>query len=124
MKVNENYNSVITCDTDYLPKESNIKLNENENNEKIKFFIVDISNNHDVNYAILEATMDNLTIIEEKKLPIIAEGYSYTSMAKLIYGLQHPERLLYKSFISDLNEILENRYTQDDMLLKNELNKL
>jgi len=108
----------IVMDTDFAP----------ENAEEIKFepieepvkFIVLKSTGKLEDYAgiLLKDTEEVRKFVEENNLKILASGVSEVSLAELSYSLQSPARQLYRATMADINELLGNRYIQDDYAMR------
>lgn len=90
-----------------------------------KFLILNTTvENGDMYYSIVPDNEYYRNIIDVNGFDIVASGESAVSIAKLIYGLNHSERVLYKRFVQDIRETIDDRYSRDDALLRTELNKI
>lgn len=118
----------ILIDTDYAPNlATDIELDDTEGG---KYLIVYSTGeqSHDLGLSIVPDTEKFRALIEESGMKIVAHGESDISLASLIYGLNHPARILYKSTMQDIQKFLmekfNGRFEEDDRVFRKELNKI
>ena len=118
----------ILIDTDYAPNlATDIELDGTDGG---KYLIVYSTGEQsdDLGLSIVPDTEKFRTLIEESGMKIVAHGESDISLASLIYGLNHPARILYKSTVQDIQKFLmekfNGRFEEDDRVFRKELNKI
>ena len=128
---NELKQRVVTIDTDYAPNlAEDIPMRSPDKDQPEEFVIVYTSgkDSNDLALSILPINNYTLELIHANNLTVVARGSANISLSSLSYGLQHSTRLLYKSFVQDINAFymthIFNRFESDDRLLRTELNKL
>lgn len=120
---------IMEFDTDLMPKlADNVKLNREVKNN-VPFLIVEFNareHSGDPLISIIKDDEYNRSIINNLQGKIIGSGTSTIAIPALMYGLQHPTRLLYKDTISGINEFLnkylKDKFTKDDEQLRETLN--
>lgn len=122
---------IMEFDTDLMPKlADNVKLNR-EVKSNVPFLIVEFDARELSGDPLISIVADNAynrSIIDNLKGRIIGSGTSSIAIPTLLYGLQHPTRLLYKDTISGINEFLnkylKDKFTKDDEQLRETLNTI
>lgn len=116
-------NGVLTMDTDYAP-ENATELPLNKSEGPTKFIILKSTGQlEDCSGIILKDTEEVRQFVEENNLTIMASGVSEVSLAELSYAVQAPARQLYRATMADINELLGNRFIQDDYAMRTICNK-
>lgn len=122
---------IMEFDTDLMPKlAENIKLNR-EVKDNVPFLIVEFNAREYSGDPLISIVADdeyNRSIINNLQGRIIGSGTSAIAIPALMYGLQHPTRLLYKDTISGINDFLDkylkDKFTKDDEQLRETLNTI
>lgn len=103
----------VTMDTDYIP-DSNTPYELERQPEFIKYLLVEVPVADDTYVAVIGDTEDNIKMIRESNMNIIGQGETCVSLGSLIYGLNHPTRVSYKSSCGALKEAVNKLYSVDD----------
>lgn len=126
-------NGVVTFDSDYTPELAFGFPLFTQVKEPVSFLIVEVNsedNSHptDPMISIVVDNDHNREIINQSSIcKIIGSGSSDIAIPALMYGLQHPTRILYKNTMSKFNEFIANigdKFNDDDALLRGLLNTL
>lgn len=118
---------LINFEEDTLPALSDIEFSDNYTG---RYLILDTTspNDNDTAYSIVPDTEFYRGLIDKLGLGIVGSGEMSIPINKLCYGLNHSERLLYKKFSQEVNnfisEKINNRFTEDDKVLRSSLNEL
>lgn len=120
---------IITFDSDYTPELADEFPLITKVDKEIPFIIVEIcpnESNRDPMISIIPDNVHNRDIISQSNYyNIIGSGISNIAIPALMYGLQHPTRILYKNSMSKVNEFtanMTNKFNEDDALLRGLLN--
>jgi hypothetical protein len=116
-------NIELTMDTNYAPdlcqEEDFLGMEQDE----VKFIIVKYLINDDFSIALLEHTDQNINDIHkmiDEGIQITILGFgaaAHTSIAELMYGLNHPTRALFRSGVNDIVQ----KFKEGDELLRKSL---
>lgn len=116
-------------DTEYCPKLAEEVTLEKETEKPVSFIIVEFDAREQSGDPIISIVHDNeinRSIIANLDGKIIGSGTSDIALPALIYGLQHPTRLLYKDTMSSINEFIDkfikDKFIEDDRNLRETLN--
>lgn len=117
----------IVMDTDYAPANSTEEIIDSLDTIH-KFVILETKGTMEDHVGlILEETEDLDEMLKSNSnIRVIATGTCYCSLAELNYAVQSPTRQLYRATMADLNELLKDRFTKDDLYMRsacNEANK-
>ena len=122
-------NDIMTFDTKYTPPLANNVELCREVKEPVKFIMVEFNAREQSGDPLISIVTDNefnRAIIENLEGRIIGSGTSEIALPSLIYGLQHPTRLLYKDTIAGINEFVEkylkDKFLDDDTVMRENLN--
>ena len=122
---------ILTFDTDYIPPLADKIAVTRETDQPVSFLIVEFNAREQSRDPLISIVTDNeynREIIKSLEGRIIGNGTSKIALPALMYGLQHPTRLLYKDTVSGINEFinkyLKDKFTTDDSQLREALNTL
>lgn len=115
-------NIELTMDTDYAP---DLAVTEGfgEIKDVVEFIIVKYLSNDDFSITLIEKTEENIKDIhamidDGMAITILGNGVANkTSVAELMYGLNHSTRVLFRSTINDAVE----KFTKGDEILRKSL---
>lgn len=121
MGENNNGKIELTLDTEFAPKYSTETLGEKE--EEFNFLIVKYIAGEDISISLVKEDQENINRLDklmDEGFPVYVLGRGtakHTNITELIYGLNHPTRVLYRSAVNDIS----SAFTEGDDLFRKSL---
>ena len=111
-------NGNIVMDTDYAPANSTEPLRVAE--KPTNYVVIRVRGIMEDHIGMILEDNDELkkVLAENPDIRVIARGTSEVSLAELIYTVQSPTRQLYRAVMCDLKEMVEERFTGDDQVMR------
>lgn len=111
-------NGNLVMDTDYAPVNSREPLQVTEG--PTNFVVIRVRGIMEDHLSMILEDNEELQKIlaDNPDITVIARGTSEVSLAELTYTVQSPVRQQYRAFMCDLKELVENRFTGDDQVMR------
>lgn len=107
-----------SMDTDYIPKTELLKDIQIHENEDFNLLVVAVPVVDDYYFSIIRDDESNNDLIKQLGMTVVGHIKSKVKLSDLLYGLNHPTRVQYKSACGALKMYIDQLYIDDDKDLR------